>query len=58
MSASEDVDYLLRRAQQETQKAAAAMERGESMLAVYAHRELATRYQATASVLIREMRTH
>lgn len=58
MSTSEDVDYLLRRARQETQKATAAMERGESMMAVYVHRELATRYQATASVLMREMRTH
>lgn len=55
MSTSEDVDYLLSRAQQEVRKARESAERGDHMMAVYAHRELATRYQARANCLMREI---
>lgn len=58
MNTSDDVDYLLRRSQQEVRKAQEALERGDHMVAVRAHRELATRYQATAACLLREIRPH
>lgn len=56
MSTSEDVDYLLCRAQQEVRKAKEGVARGDHMMAVYAHRELAARYQARANCLMREIR--
>ncbi len=58
MNTSNDVDYLLRRAQQEARKAREALERGDNLKAIYAHRELATRYQATAASLMRANRLH
>tara|TARA_B100000378_G_scaffold248642_1_gene221476 strand:- start:670 stop:846 length:177 start_codon:yes stop_codon:yes gene_type:complete len=58
MHTSDDVEYLLRRAQQEARKAKEALARGDNMLMVYAHRELATCYQATAASLMRENTLH
>jgi hypothetical protein len=55
---SDDVDYLLLRAQQETAKAKAARERGDHKMAVYAHSELAVLYQANANRLRRRPAFH
>ncbi len=58
MHTSNDVEYLLHRAQQEARKAKEALARGDNMLMVYAHRELAIRYHATAASLMRENTMH
>ena len=58
MSTPDDVNYLLRRAQQEARKAREALQRGDHMMAVYAHRELATRYEAAAACIARELTKH
>jgi hypothetical protein len=58
MTTPDDVNYLLRRAQQEARKAKEALQRGDHIMAVYAHRELATRYEATAACIARELTKH
>ncbi|WP_170978450.1 hypothetical protein [Sphingobium sp. MP9-4] len=53
MSTADDVNYLLRRARQEARTAREATARGDHMMMIYAHRELAVRYEAKALVLQR-----
>lgn len=53
MPTADDVNYLLRRARQEARTAREAMARGDHLMMIYAHRELAVRYEARASVLRR-----
>ncbi|WP_202600321.1 hypothetical protein [Sphingobium yanoikuyae] len=53
MTTADNVNYLLRRARQEARTAREAMARGDHMMMIYAHRELAVRYAAKASVLQR-----
>ena len=58
MHTSDDLEYLLLRAHQEARKAMEALARGDNMSSVYAHRELALRYHATAASLMRENTMH
>ena len=58
MHTSDDVEYLLLRAQQEARKAMDALARGDNMLMVHAHRDLAIRYHTKAASLMRESTIH
>ncbi|WP_333703273.1 hypothetical protein [Sphingobium yanoikuyae] len=55
MSTADDVNYLLRRARQEACTAREATARGDHLMMIYAHRELAVRYEAKALVLQRRL---
>ena len=58
MHTSDDVEYLLLRAQQEARKAMDALARGDNNAVVHAHREYAIRYRTKAASLMRESTIH